>query len=498
MAYGGNVFWRTSDRATILTLIMRHGATFEGLSQVFFRQREPWTVVQLSQTDRWLAAIYEYTDPKFRNAFKSCLSEYRTGLEASQILPSINMVVSEMQHAPARDRVEFLKIVSKWGTADMILPFIRAGVDLDEKLSNEQTPWLRLSYLSKAARCKNLNTFQTLLDAGACPARALIYLSRHPDNLPLCRRMILTLAERAKPQHLEVYNGELLALLLRTDHVRRYSSSAAGALIDRFILRRHFNFNECEKLFNSYVLVSVLLDLPAVLQHFYSTVSTICGNKPICKVSGNQYVSIKSAVAGKYTWLTFAVHLGLAACVKVFLDNGAHCEEPDPCGQTALQMAKDYVSGPHPRATTELQIWPYQPPQRSVSIEDDQKVLATLHHAAVTRAALTTRSEYHDSWGGTSEPLRTDKLPLQACSGPNDRSIWARVLGNDAVIVTSGLHNLEGLARVIRCDGPIRKLWTIAVRLSRLTLTEAVLLRAGYMLSLIALMLCLIVEFFWH
>lgn len=498
MACGGSVFWRTSDRATILTLIMRHGATFEGLKEVFFRQWEPWTVVELSQTDRWLATIYEHADPKFRNAFKSCLSEYRTSLEASQILPSVDMVVSEVQRAPARDRVEFLKIVSKWGTADMILPFIRAGVDLDEKSSNEQTPWLRLSYLSKAARWKNENTFQTLLDAGTCPAQALIYLSRRPDNLPLCRKMILTLAERAKPQNLEVSNGELLALLLRTDHVRRYSSSAADALVDRFILRRHFNFSECEKLFNSYVLVSVLLDLPAVLQHFYSTEPTICGNKPIRKVSGNQYVSIKSAVAGKYTWLTFAVHLGSATCVKVFLDNGAHCEEPDPCGQTALQMAKNYVSGPHPRATTDIQIWPYQPPQRSVSIEDDRKVLATLQHAAGTGADLINHSEYQDISEETSEPLRTDKLPLQARSGPNDRSIWARVLRNGAVTVTSGWHKLEDLARIIRCDGLVRKLWTVSVKLSHLTLIEGVLLRAGYMLSLIALLLYLVVEFFWH
>lgn len=484
---------------------MRHGASFEGLSEFIFRQKEPWTIFELSQTDRWLTAIYGHANPKFRNALISRLSEYRTSLEASQILPSIDMVVSEVQHAAARDRIECLKIISKWGTRNMIVPFVRAGVDLDEKQINEQTWWLRLSYLSKAVKWGNLDTFQTLMDTGACPTRALIYLCRHPDNLPVCKdpasrkRMILALVKHAKPQDLGANRGELLALLLRTDEIRRYSSIAAKVLINRFILRRHLNFNhECEILFNSYVLVSVLLDLPRVLQHFHENGSTICGNKPIGKITDDQCVSIKGAVAGKYTWLTFAVHLGQASCVKFFLDNGAHCEEPDPCGQTALKMAIDYSCGTHPRATTELHIWPYQPPQRFVSTEDDQKVLATLQHAAHTAAARITLLEYHSRKGKeTLEPLRTDKLRLHACSGQKNRSIWTRFLRNDAVTVESDLQNLESLAEIVMRKGMIRKLWATASRLSRLSFIEAMLLRAGYMLSLIALMLCLIVEFFW-
>ena len=110
----------------------------------------------------------------------------------------------------------------------MITPFLGPALDLDERYSNEQTTWLRLSYLSKAVKWGNLDTFQTLLEAGACPWRALIYLSRHPSSLPHCEKpgsrksMLLALAERAQPEHLQGREEELLALLLRTHEVRRY------------------------------------------------------------------------------------------------------------------------------------------------------------------------------------------------------------------------------------------------------------------------------------
>ena len=159
-------------------------------------------MTELSQTDRWLVVVLEHTDAKFRNALQDYLSMYRSGLRASQLLPSIRATVFEVQNASARDRIEFLKIVSKWGTGDMIAPFLGNALD-DESYRNERTTWLRLSYLSKAVKCGNLDTFQTLLEAGACPTRALTYLSRHPGSLLPCEKpelrksMMLALAERA-------------------------------------------------------------------------------------------------------------------------------------------------------------------------------------------------------------------------------------------------------------------------------------------------------------
>ena len=72
---------------------MRHGASFQFLRQYPFLQPEPWAVTELSQTDIWLVVTLEHTDGKFRNVLQDYLSIYRSGLRASQLLPSIRDTV---------------------------------------------------------------------------------------------------------------------------------------------------------------------------------------------------------------------------------------------------------------------------------------------------------------------------------------------------------------------------------------------------------------------
>ncbi len=407
---------------------MRHGASFQCLRQYPFLQTEPWAVTELSQTDRWLVVALEATDAKFRNALQEYLSMYRSGLRASQLLPSIHATVIEVQNASARDRIEYLKIVSKWRTGDMIAPFLGIALDLDESYRNEWSPWLRLSYLSKAVKWGNLDMFQTLLKAGACPTRALIYLSRHPGSLPPCEKpelrksMMLALAERAQPKHLQGKDEEVLALLLRTHEVRRYCSRAADLLIDRFILQRfHEIKNQSETLRNSWILTAMFLGLPQILELFNDHGLLVCGHKSIGKILGGQSVFIKGDVAGNYTWLTLAVDFGLVSCVKLFIEKGADCTQIDPCGRTALDMAEDYVSRPHPRAATKLHIWPCQPPQRCVSAEDDQESLAALRLAAHSQsAALISGSRRREHGKGKeSKHTQVNRTWLHKRNEPN-------------------------------------------------------------------------------
>jgi ankyrin repeat protein len=386
---GGSIFWQNSTSGSVLSLIMRHGASFECIRECLFLQPAPWTVDELFPLDRWLIGMLAYTDTSFRKALQTYLDSFRSlfknqGVRRKTISAfDIDIIVYEVQNASAKDRIQFLKIVSKWGTSEMIAPFVRAGFDLDEKSSNEQTPWLRLSYLGKAVKWGNLDTFHALLDAGACPTKALIHLSRYPDSLPPCEHpesrkdMILSLAERAHPQQIAGSDESSFSLLLRTDEVRRYSSTAADGLIERFILSRdNIIGQETPELLNSYILIALFLDLPYVLQYFHDRGFHIDGNTKVGRVLGGPgLAAIKSDVVGKYTWLTCAVHFGRASCVKFFLESGADIARLDPSSWTPLQMARDYAAGPHPRAATKIYIWPYQPPQRVVSAEDDGAAL---------------------------------------------------------------------------------------------------------------------------
>lgn len=387
-----------------MTLTIRHGASFGCLVQYLFRQSELWTVDDLSPLDRWLIGILADTHPQFgvalQNYFDSFSSIFGYPKKRRPTVSEfdLNNIVEDVRYASTKDRVEFFKIVSKWGNSKMLAPFIRAGFDLDEHDSNQLLPWLRLSYLSKAARWGNRNTFQTLLHAGACPTWALINLSRNSstDALPSHREsqarteMILELAERANPEHLEDEQG-YLSILLRTDDIRSYCPEAAERLMRRFFFGRpSFIRPENAPLFNSYILLAILFDLPDILQHFYQRGNAIDANQTIGMLFNGERVVFKGRMIGHYTWLTFAVHFGIPSCVRVFVMNGADITHPDPAGRTALGMAREYCNTQHPRIATQVYIRPYQPPQRLVTEEDDLQTLAILQHTADEHGIITT------------------------------------------------------------------------------------------------------------
>jgi len=244
----------------------------------------------------------------------------------------------------------------------------------------------RLSYLGKAVKWGNLNTFHALLEAGACPTKALLYLRRFPDSLPPCEspssreKMILMLAERANPQAIEGSDESLVSMLLRTDEVRRYSPAAADGLIKRFFLDREDVISSpAPELRNSYILIAIILDLHHLLQYLDNRGFHVHRNEKIKKVlAGPGTVVIKSDVVGEYTWLSCAVHFGRPECVRFFLQSeGASSSRNSlsAADQFSLSMAQDNAAGPHPRATTDVHIWPYQPPRRVVPAEDDTAVL---------------------------------------------------------------------------------------------------------------------------
>ncbi len=69
------------------------------------------------------------------------------------------------------------------------------------------------------------------------------------------------------------------------------------------------------------------------------------------------------------------------------------------------------------------------------------------------------------------------------------------MLTDIAVLITFVKQTFEAFARAFRRHCQIQKLQAIATRLSRLTFIETLLLRAGYLLSLVALLLYISIGF---
>ena len=69
------------------------------------------------------------------------------------------------------------------------------------------------------------------------------------------------------------------------------------------------------------------------------------------------------------------------------------------------------------------------------------------------------------------------------------------MLTNISVLITFMQQTFEAFARAFSRHCQVQKLQAIATRLSRLTFIDTLLLRAGYLLSLIALLLYTIIGF---
>jgi len=124
--FGGNIFWQTSSSSSVLSLIMRHGSPFQCIREYLFIQPSPWHVDELFPIDRWLIGMLAYTDADFNKALSTYLCSFRSifnnhgGRPKRTSAFDVDKIVSEVKSAAVKDRIPLLKIVSKWGTSEMI------------------------------------------------------------------------------------------------------------------------------------------------------------------------------------------------------------------------------------------------------------------------------------------------------------------------------------------------------------------------------------------
>lgn len=70
-------------------------------------------------------------------------------------------IAPELIQAPQKLRIDFVKVLAKWGTKEMLKFFLSNGlIDLEEHAANAMFPWLRLSYLRKSVKWGNEDAFE--------------------------------------------------------------------------------------------------------------------------------------------------------------------------------------------------------------------------------------------------------------------------------------------------------------------------------------------------
>ncbi|KAF2183907.1 hypothetical protein K469DRAFT_710266, partial [Zopfia rhizophila CBS 207.26] len=452
-SHAGNVFWYPYSETvsggagrgtenTILSLITRHGSGIACLETFIFRQSEPWTMEDLSNIDRWLIGVLASVSPTFQVSLERYLQSYQcifatTENSRSSLKPlELSTIVSEVVHAPNKARIEFFRILAKWGTKEMLQPFLSTGiVDLEESAANAMFPWLRLSYLSKAVRWGNVDAFEYLLSLGACPIRGLTYMSRFPWIFPQgtenaqeqIRSMVLKMAGHALSRNTNSLIDDegmtdhdlLLALLLRTSHLRKYSQQVTDQLIERFVGHRiHQIVDSSDTVVTMYILVILVLNLPCTLRDFLnwtdSSRAKFCstGNRTSKRRAFCPFDSIALTFEGSsvvlkchpsintFSWVSLAIELALPECLEVLLEPWVPAEPKSSVGATGgssdLLETRRYAKciralkgsfsennavqeqGKYPRKAIELYTWPCQIPQRSVEQSEDEHIAKIL------------------------------------------------------------------------------------------------------------------------
>ncbi len=407
-----------------------------------FRQSEPWTTENISNIDRWLIGVLASVSPAFRTSLEAYLQSYKCIFSAARsdrhfLQPfELSTIVSEVHHASNKSRIEFLKILAKWGTREMLRPFLSDGfVDLEESAANSMFPWLRLSYLSKAVRWGNEDTFEYLLSLGACPIRGLNYMSRFPSVFPQdtenaqvqIRTMILKMAEHALSSDINshtdgkilINHDSLLALLLRTSDLRKHSPQVTRQLIEQLIESNVDQIvNSSDTVRNTYILFALILNLPDTLRNFlsragvnrdrdYSTGYSPNTNHEFCPFDSITPQLEGSSVAMKscpsldtFSWVSLAVDLALVECLRVLLEPWEPSDPASLIGVTnnrldpldserysknsnVLKKSLEEVDmilqqQNYPRHAVMLYTWPCQIPQRHVEQSEDEQIAKLL------------------------------------------------------------------------------------------------------------------------
>ena len=452
-SHSGNVFWSpfkdsnttmvAKDGAnSILSLMIRHGAGLETLESFIFRQAEPWVLEDLPTIDRWLIGTLAHASPSFSAALERYFQSYRCIFGSrqgdSELLGAlhINTIVWEVANCSQKLRIEFFKIITKLGTKRMLEPFFGSHLfDVDEVAANTIFPWLRLSYLSKAAKYGNEDTFCYLLEIGASPSKGLAYMSRFAGNsVPATRKkisaMILKMAQCVMLDTLDDtvggtgnnQNAEIhFALLLRTSTLCNYFPYISQDIIKRLANHIFGKLVRSPETSNTtYLLVALLLNSPGAMQNLLCKISEeTCFEalSPLSKATdpllglslfdlieppaeGSSVTFRSNPPLGTFSWVSLAIELGFPECLEIFLQfcgsfpSSAHpsssvvppISTQDATAGRLLRYLRSTMinvngllkSDNYPRNPVRIHTWPCQVPLHPVTRQQDERIAEIL------------------------------------------------------------------------------------------------------------------------
>ncbi|MCJ1384632.1 hypothetical protein MMC17_007750 [Xylographa soralifera] len=361
-------------------------------------------------------------------------------------------------NASTSPRVQFLGMICTFGTFRMLKPFLDAGVDVNE---GDQTGD---SYLGKAVGAENFEIFQILLDRDAAAGPAFFHLpsmSGPYDHKHLLRDYIPRIVDQVTYMDFNEYFYDPIHNFLRR---WSYPNVVIIQALEHFL---------CTGLFNNGRLFggeSISLDesyIYQALRYGHDRALSLFLKHGIYQQSqiGNQFSCPYFFSELRYdTWLTLAVHLSDAACVEVLLKY-ADMHVRDGSGRDALEWARYYMAGKHPRRA--------EFPPYTTNAEQDKRILVILEKALASQPM--THSE--------SVIATPDIIP----NPDAEPGLFAYRSWKD--FKHSAYHLYQHLTWLRLAEYIFPHYLYTWYNLSKLSYTDTILMRLGYVLSYILLLL---------
>lgn len=341
---------------SILSTLVEHSLGFEAIHDCLFNSSQVWTTDDLTLRSIWYIGILAYIDHTFRAGLREYISSFRSRISGvatdSTVLAifDIKRIVEQVKTSPLHDRAIFLKTVIGKGTPEMLEPFLNVGIDLDEGGTRD-------NYLGLAAAQGKLTVVSSLMDAGACTARALPLLcdayglqgSKFDFMFPKFMESTTDMKGRLTPFYLD---DPISAVLRNTRALETHTDSVKVLLKRNAFQSLLLHGSQDVSVRNSYILNSILHNRPSALETLLEYgIPLDVRISDMFRTDPEWYQPL-----GNYTWLTLAVELGRTTCVETLLRSSGNpvylVRQPDGGGRCANSLARALTASSHPRIST--------------------------------------------------------------------------------------------------------------------------------------------------
>jgi hypothetical protein len=358
-----------SEGRSAISMIFDTDGGLSYIQSFFYRYVDLVKFQQMGTLENWIVASVARSMPEFQCRLTAELETFYTPTSLSLHRPpqphillqlDVGHQVSEMWQADAVSRTNFLRVLCRRGTAPMLEPLLKEGIEVNEVGTTE------LSYLGEAATMGNSETFSVLLKHGAQVNDGASYSAL--DSL--LERWIRTRGtNRSKMIQEELPMFEQLLGMPRI--------SSQHALIRAIVLR------------NEYCITRLLKlgfgrkgdDVPKLLYRLSGCEAVEAikhGNLRALELLVEHGAGLEFEDRGGYTALLHALDKGYVESVRVLVNGGAKLLHRTSTGLTAWDVVKRNIAMAHPRKPSLVGTFSHTENMKAVTCEDDLRAFALL------------------------------------------------------------------------------------------------------------------------